>query len=318
MITVIGGINADIEGRPYADLRARDSNPGKIKISYGGVGRNIAENLARMGTKVSLISAAGNDFLGREAVHRLNVVGVNTDYVQLEDKESTAMYISILDTSGDMELGLCNMEIFERITRDRLDECMGIMLRSSMVAIDTNLTESNIDYLTQRLTAAGIPIFLDPVSLAKAGRAKPFIGRFHTIKPNLIEAEELCGMKIDSEESLREAGRLFAEKGVRQVFISLSEKGVYYKSGECKAGHGGGAQPTCAEGIIRPSAGLKIVSATGAGDAFSAAVLACFEKGLDIEETVRTGMAASAIAMEADVAVNPQMSCEELYRRISR
>jgi pseudouridine kinase len=63
-ISIIGGITADIEGHPYKQLIQGDSNPGRITMSYGGVGRNITENLARMGASVSFISVAGADFAG--------------------------------------------------------------------------------------------------------------------------------------------------------------------------------------------------------------------------------------------------------------
>ena len=72
-ITVIGGINIDIEGCPRKALLPSDSNPGDIAISFGGVGRNIVENGARLGADVGLISLTGDDFLGNNARDHLLV-----------------------------------------------------------------------------------------------------------------------------------------------------------------------------------------------------------------------------------------------------
>ena len=63
-ITVIGGANVDIGGRPAAALALRDSNPGTVSQRYGGVGRNIAHNLCLLGQEVSLITALGDDLFG--------------------------------------------------------------------------------------------------------------------------------------------------------------------------------------------------------------------------------------------------------------
>lgn len=301
-VSIIGGITADIEGNPYKQLIQGDSNPGKISMSYGGVGRNITENLARMGTGVNFISAAGDDFAGRGAVRELSDIGVNVENIRLMPEENTAVYMSILNLMGDMELALCNMDILERISIDFIDSAYESIKHSEMVGIDTNLTEETLDYATKKLK--DIPIFLDPVSVTKAERARKIVGRFHTIKPNRMEAEILSGLSILNGEELEEAGRWFLGQGVKRVFITLGAGGVFY----------------CDEresGIIRPEP-AEIVSATGAGDAFSAAIIYSYLKGFDLKTTAETGMAAALIAMGSKSAVNRQMSEELLLRELKQ
>lgn len=300
-ITIVGGITADIEGNPTGQLVMGDSNPGKISIAFGGVGRNITENLARLGSSVSFVSVAGDDMTGHSAVHQLQALGVDTEGVRFLEGESTAMYLSILNLFGEMELALCNMDILERVTREQMETLLPKLKESEIVGLDTNLTEEVLDYVTSQLE--GIPLFLDPVSVAKAVRAKNLIGRFHTIKPNRAEAEALSGLTILNEEQLAEAGRWFADQGVKRIFITLSGGGVYYKEGD-------------REGILRPGR-VSPVSVTGAGDAFSAAVLDGYLRGMDVEETARYGMSAASCAMEARTAVNPSICHEEVKRRMA-
>lgn len=295
-ISIIGGITADIEGHPYRQLIQGDSNPGRITMSYGGVGRNITENLARLGASVSFISVAGADFAGKGAVRELSELGADVSSVRLLPEENTAVYMSILNIIGDMELGLCNMDILERISVDFIDSAYESIKNSKMVGIDTNLTEETLEYAAVRLK--DVPIFLDPVSVTKAERAKKIIGQFHTIKPNRIEAEILSGMSIMSFEELEEAGQWFIGQGVKRVFITLGPGGVYYRDEEDS-------------GVIRPEP-LNVVSATGAGDAFSAAILYSHIKGFDIRKTAEVGMAAARITMQSKSAVNCQMSEEAL------
>lgn len=294
-ISIIGGITADIEGHPYNKLIYGDSNPGTITLSYGGVGRNITENLARMGIPLNFVSVAGNDFAGRGAVRDLEELGVKVDNIELLDEENTAVYMSILNMVGDMELALSNMDVFERMSFEFIDRIMGSLKDSEIVGLDTNLTEEALDYVTKKLE--GVPIFLDPVSTTKAQRAKNIIGRFHTIKPNRMEAEVISGLNILSEEELEKAGEWFIDQGVKRVFITLGPGGVYYKDSKTS-------------GTLRTN-NVVAKSATGAGDSFSAAILYSHIKGKEIEETAKYGIAASSITLESERAVNPNMS-EEL------
>jgi len=70
-VTVFGAANTDLVGFPETGLVFSDSNKGRIKMLPGGVGRNIAENLSRLGQNVSLVSVLGDDvfkdFLLRQA-----------------------------------------------------------------------------------------------------------------------------------------------------------------------------------------------------------------------------------------------------------
>jgi pseudouridine kinase len=299
-ITVVGGITADIEGVPLEDLVFQDSNPGKIRISYGGVGRNIAENLARLGLSVAMVSAVGKDFVGVSAKGQLEGLGVDVSQVVQYPEESTAMYLSILNILGDMEMGLCNMDVLEKITMERLYTIIPWLKESEILCLDTNLSEDLLLGLTEALE--GVPLFLDPVSVAKAPRVRKSIGRFHTIKPNRMEAEEISGLTILSREDLELAGNWFLGQGVKRLFITLGSGGVYYQEGEKR-------------GLI-PVAHTALESATGAGDAFSAAVLVGHLREWDVEKTAKVAMEASRITMESKSPVNPDMSMDLLLQRV--
>ncbi len=298
-ITVVGGINIDIEGRPDAPLIAADSNPGKVSISAGGVGRNIVENIARLGGDVAMISLTGDDVMGQDARAQLAGLGVDVSHIQNVAGESTGMYLSILNHRNDMELAVCNMDILERITPDFLEKRMDVFRESRIVGLDCNLQAESLAYMTERLQ---VPLFLDPVSASKGIRVRPVIHRFHTIKPNRIEAQMLSGIPIEDQKSLEKAGKWFIDQGVKRVFISLGEKGAYYRTAD-------------EEGIAGTKAS-GLVSATGAGDAFSAAILMGHVMGLSAEETARMGIACASLAMETRTAVNPAMSMEAVRARM--
>ncbi|MCI7302070.1 MAG: PfkB family carbohydrate kinase, partial [Clostridia bacterium] len=95
-ITVIGGIKGNVVANAQEQLMAAQQNGGTISVSYGGTGRNIAENLGRLGAATAFVGAAGNDIVGRGAKLQLEALGVDTSQLHLIEGQNTAMNISIL------------------------------------------------------------------------------------------------------------------------------------------------------------------------------------------------------------------------------
>jgi len=298
-VCVIGGINIDIEGVPYGILKMQDSNPASISVNYGGVGRNIVENLARLGLSPSMISVAGNDYLGKGAVNILKELFVKTEGIKLIGGRSTAIYMSVLNSDKDMEVAMCDMNIIDVIDENFIDEKNEIIESSDIVALDCNFSEKILSYCCERYSDK--ILFLDPVSANKAVNAKNIIGMFDVIKPNIIEAEVLSGMEINNDDDLHEVGSYFLSKGVKEIYITLNKDGVYYRSNED-------------EGFIKPNY-KKVVSATGAGDSFSGAILMGKALEFDIIRTAMLGIITAGITLESASAVNKDLTFEAVEER---
>ena len=295
-ITVIGGIKGKLTVSTTEQLMAAQQNPAGISAAYTGTGRNIAENLGRMGADAALIAAVGNDFIGKAAIAELQQVGVDTEHIHLIDGQNTAMNIEILNIIDDLIFALDSREVYDCMTKELAAASVEALNSSRIVAADGSLTEEVLKYLAETVT---VPLFFDPHTEEDAKKAKDFIGAFDMIKPDRAEASAICGKEIFSEEQLKEAGQWFADQGVKRIFITMSGGGVYYKEG-----------PT--EGILRPQQVLPFANEEGAGDAFSAALLDGAVKGMDVQQLAAYGMNAAAIAMECRSAVNPAMSRERL------
>ncbi|SKC49535.1 pseudouridine kinase [Maledivibacter halophilus] len=295
-VTVIGGANIDIIGFPTDVLKMEDSNPGKVKISLGGVGRNISENLAKMGVDTKLITAVGDDVYGRKILNECKLSQIDMDNSLILKNLPSSTYLSVLDENGDMKLALSDMDITDEINIDFIREKSLIIKNSRCVVVDTNLKKEVIEYLVTNFK--GIDFFVDTVSTVKGKKIKNFIGAFHTIKPNRLEAEELTGIRIDGEKDIKKAIKYFLDSGVRRVFISLGKDGIYY----------GDNQNT---GYIKPQE-IKIINATGAGDAFTAGLVYSYLNDFDIKNSTKFAMAASLIALSHENTINPNMSIKRI------
>ena len=113
---VVGGVNMDIGGTPMAPLVRQDSNPGRVRMSLGGVGRNIAHNMALLGLDVRMITALGDDVYAQKITTSCIELGIDLAHSLQVPGASTSTYLFLTDEKGDMELAVSDMEIYDHLT----------------------------------------------------------------------------------------------------------------------------------------------------------------------------------------------------------
>ena len=298
-VTVVGGVNMDIGGWPGEALVPQDSNPGTVRMSLGGVGRNIAHNMSLLGLDVRMVTAFGDDTNAQKIAASCGELGIDISQSPIVPGGRTSTYLFINDQQGDMALAVSDMDIYRHLTPQVLAARQKLLCGSQVIVIDTNIPAESIAWLADN---CGVPIFADPVSTAKAVKLKPVLGKLHTLKPNRIEAELLSGVAITDEASLHKAADALLETGLHRVFISLGADGVF------AADRAGGR-------LHLPVLPAEMVNTTGCGDAFMAAIAWAYLRGTDLEGTARAGLAASAIAMEGGETINPTLSETALKAR---
>lgn len=295
---VVGGVNMDIGGRSSGPLVAADSNPGQVRMSLGGVGRNIAHNMSLMGVDVRMLTAFGDDLYAQKIAASCGELGIDISQALQVPGASTSTYLFIAGDDGDMALAVSDMEIYAHVTPAYLQSRRSLLDNAQLIVIDTNIPAESIAWLCEN---ARVPVFADPVSTAKAVKLKPVLGKLHTLKPNRMEAELLSGVPITDEASLAAAAQALLDTGLRRVFISLGGDGVY------AASRGVSLHLPCVEG--------EMVNTTGCGDAFMAALAWAYLEGSDLERTAWAGLAASAIAMAGAETINPELNAEAVKAR---
>ena len=300
-VAVVGGVNMDIGGRSAAPLISADSNPGTVRMSLGGVGRNIAHNLALLGSDVRLLTAFGDDLYAQKIAASCGELGIDISQSLQVSGGATSTYLFLSGPDGDMALAVNDMAIYEHMTPAWLQSHRSLLDNAQVVVLDTNIPARSVEWLCENVK---VPIFADPVSTVKAEKLRPVLGRIHTLKPNRMEAELLSGVAITDEESLRRAAQTLLDTGLHRVFISLGGDGIY------AADHTGA---TLRQSCIP----AHMVNATGAGDAFMAALAWAYLEGADLPQTAALAQAAAAIAIEGAETINPELSAQALRARAS-
>lgn len=288
-VIVIGAVNMDICGKPNNSPIMRDSNPGTVSFSPGGVGRNIAHNLVLMGVDVKFIAAIGTDANGESIMQSCLDLGFDMHLCRRIKGGRTSCYLYITDENGEMQLGVSDTDIAGSITPEYLLTCLNEINAADAVVVDANLTAETLRWIGEHVTA---PIYADPVSTAKAQRLMPLLPNLYAFKPNAIEAMSMTG----ESTSLRAAEALM-KMGVKRVFVSLGSDGIVATEGDTV--------------IKLPCLKTDIVNTTGCGDAATAAIVWAGVRGEDIIECANAAMRASSLTIRCTEAVNPDI-CAEL------
>lgn len=300
-ITVVGAVNIDISGRPYKKLRSLDSNPGKMTISFGGVGRNISENISRLGGKVKLITILGDDFYASEIEKNCNSIGIDLTNSLRAVGGRTSTYLCINDEGGDMAVALSDMDIYEKLTPDFLKSKISIINSGKLLVIDANISRESIEYLANNCT---IPILAEPVSTTKAMKFENILDKIFLLKPNLLELELLSSMKITNKDDLYSATDILLDKGVENLVVSMGGEGVLHATKNAKTYY--------------PCYPCKVVNTTGCGDSLIGAIAWSLLDNKEVSTAIECGLAAAAICIESNETISKELSKENLLKRMNQ
>ncbi|MDY3361657.1 MAG: carbohydrate kinase family protein [Clostridium celatum] len=293
-ILVLGASIVDIFGFCGRSYVQNDSIPGHIKISFGGVCRNIAENLARVGVKTEFISTLGDDENGKSIFEHSKKMGYNMENSLILKGESTPTYMAILNHQGEMESAVVDMESLNKMDQSFIDAKDEIFRNAEYTIVDSDNPEL-LEYILKKYEGKS-KFILDPVSAKKARKIRHLVKYFHTIKPNRFEVEALCGFKIENDDDLRKAGKFFIDQGVKNVFISLDADGIYYVTS------------TGEEGKLACGEKIEVKNVTGAGDSFVAGIGYGYMNNLSIKDTLKYSVAMSIITITHEETINPDMN----------
>ena len=301
-VAVVGGVNMDIGAVSAGALVARDSNPGHVTTSLGGVGRNIAHNLCLLGQHTAMVTVMGDDDFGRRVQENARDIGLDLSASAVLPDCRTGTYLYIAGPDGDMALAVNDMDIYQRMTPDFLRQRLDFINGADLVVLETNLPEDSIRWLCDNCRA---PILADPVSTIKAEKLRPVLGKLAALKPNRLEAELLSGMSIRTREDAAQAARKLLDTGLGAVYISLGAEGIY-------------AADRSGDTAWVPCARCTVANATGGGDAVAAALAARMVRGDSLAETARWAVGAGALACEAETTINPAMCWDNIETILNR
>jgi pseudouridine kinase len=303
-VLVIGAACLDIVGRPVEMLELETSTPAKVRPSFGGVARNVAENLAHLGEKVRLITAVGRDQFGWQLLEHAASAGVDIDSCLASDKRATASYLAVLTETGALNFALDDMRVLAAITPEYIREHAQLFKESSLVFVDANLSPATLRTIFHQARLAKIPVCADAASHKMASRLLPYLDKLLMLTANAHEASVLTDMEIQvkDRDAALQAARQLISRGAHAAFIPIAEFGVCYATPET-SGH-------------IPAIRTRIADPTGAGDALTATLIYGYLNDIPLDEALRLGVSAASLTLRYPGTVVPDLSLEKIYDQL--
>jgi pseudouridine kinase len=304
-VLVIGAAGVDIVARIQGDVQMETSNPAHIRTSFGGAARNVAENLARLGQPVSLLTVLGKDELGDEVLAYTLQAGVDVSHIHRVDKFPTGFYMAALNETGRLQYAFDDMRVLEELSSSYLTYHQELFENASLLFLDTNLHPETLATAFELAARYNLPVCADPTTRSLAPRLKPYLKQLRIIVPNAAEAAILTGQPFETADSAAtlQAARALVNLGVDIALITMSEFGLCYATSET-SGH-------------IPAVNTTIHDPTGAGDALTAAVIYALLNDIEIDDAARLGAAAGALALRHPGTVCTDLSLDKLYDELS-
>lgn len=302
-ITCIGGANFDVSLKLENDILDKTSNPINSSKSYGGVVRNVAENLARIGMNISLMSLLGEDSFGHDLLKSFNHF-IETFAIEMVPNETTGTYYSVIDKTGDMLYGFADMKINRLMDRSWILRHKKHIIMSEYLICDLNPAKEAVETLLELKRELDIPMAIIGVSGPKMKNMPDNIEGLDLVICNVDETQAYFNTNTSDGYELC---KLWLDAGVKNAVVTAGLKGSYYGNLN-KISH---QEPY----FVNPN---KIVDVTGAGDAFSSAVLYGVINHESLEKSVKLGTANSSLTIQVPFAVNPNLSINKLKKELEK
>jgi pseudouridine kinase len=288
LVVVVGGANLDVKARSARPVVAGTSNPGTVVRTPGGVGRNIAENLARLGSRVALLSAVGSDPDGEWLLGETAVAGVDVSTVS-RTAHGTGTYAAVLDADGELVVSVSDMAAVDAIDPEQVEAGRALLASAALVVLDGNLAAATVDRALDLARELGVRALFDPVSVPKAARLAALLRAdrpMFAVTPNAAELAALAGTEQGAVMRLH-------ERGVEVVWVRRGLDGSLLSS---------------PSGVVElPALAVEAVDVTGAGDAMLAAFCHRLLAGADLADAAAYGHRAAALTVASPHTVRPDL-----------
>jgi len=281
-IVVFGSFVVDLTSRaPHLPVPGETVIGTRFKMGPGGKGSNQGVAAKRLGADVTMITKVGDDAFGKMALENFRNEGFDTRYILIDEERETGTALIMVDEQTGQNKILVVIGACANITRQDLARVEPVIQEAEIFL--TQL-ETNMDAVVQSIEMAysmGLEIVLNTAPVQPL--PDDLLRKVTYITPNEVEASKLSGVEIRNSQDASRAAAVFFGKGVKNVVITLGDKGVYVSDGT--------------KDEVIPGYRVDVVETTGAGDAFNGGFVTALSENMDIFTAARFGNAAGALSV---------------------
>lgn len=289
-VGVVGTVFVDCKGFAAAKYVPLGRNIGSVRFVHGGVGRNVAENIARLGLAVSLASSIDKGGVGADVARRLAAAGVDTSFLAELDQCGMGMWLAIMDEQGELAGSISQMPNLQGMEELIGQRGPGLMERSTHVALELDLNEAITKKVLVLAREKRRPVYGLPGNLDVILKAPEVLSGLDCFICNHIEAGRICGAEFFESDPcgiLNSLPELARNWDLKSVVVTLGAGGCAYFDGI--SGDAG----------VQPAMKVDVVDTCGAGDAFFSGTVAGLVSGVPLSQAVVTGTRAAACTIQS-------------------
>ena len=281
LIVVIGSSNMDLVAKaPRIPMVGETLAGTDFFMVPGGKGANQAVAAAKLGGNVLFIARLGKDLFAEKSLENFKQVGINAQYIKQIEKVPSGIAIISIDDNGKNSIIVVPGANHKLLPADVVEAEKDIAAAKVVVC----QLETPMETVLQAAKTAGkynIPFLLDPAPAAPLSDELLELVEF--IKPNEFEAEVITGVKVTDRESAEKAAEVLLGKGVKNVIVTLGDKGFIVATGQGKT--------------FVDTLKVKAMDSTAAGDAFAGALAFGIAQGDSLLDAAKYANKVAAISV---------------------
>jgi ribokinase len=284
-ILVVGSLNMDLVVKMPAIPRPGETLLGGPFATFpGGKGANQAVAAARLGARVSMVGKVGRDAFGEQMLRVMRDEGIDTQFIGVDAQDATGVALITVDALGQNSISVASGANFS-LTGQDVRAAWGRLSTVDLLVMPLETPMDTIETAAQIAKERGARVILNPAPARDLDGS--LLRNIDVLIPNESETEHLTGLKMNSEEAERGAGRALLSRGVGSVVLTLGGRGALVVNNVS----GNPAYQRI------PSYPVQVVDSTAAGDGFVGALATGLGEGLSLSEAARFASAAAAISV---------------------
>ncbi|MDR1613711.1 MAG: ribokinase [Planctomycetota bacterium] len=300
LVTVVGSYNVGLflKGERLPALGETQIGD-KFHEGGGGKGSNQAIAAAMLGADVRFIGKIGCDKYGQDALRLYDEKGVSRASIKIDGSIHTGISVIIIDDDGNNLISVvpgANL----RLTREELEAERDVIGRSRIIGFQLESDPGVVVHGIKMADSMGVQTLLDPAPVQPL--PEDVYPHLAYIKPNEHEAAALTGVKVKDEDSAERAARVFLDKGVKNVIVTLGEKG-------CVRVNPAGTK-------VFPGIRVEVQDTTGAGDCFSGGFMAALSAGADPDDAIVYANCAASLSVTRLGVIESLPTREEVWEHM--
>lgn len=300
-IVVVGAVFVDVKGFPEDLYLPTGRNAGSIEFVHGGVGRNVAEDIANVELRPTFVSLVDESAQGEEVLRKLRNHKVNTDYIRAVPN-GMGMWLAVFDSTGDLAGSISQRPDLRPIRDILVEKGDEIFKNADSVIIEADIGKDIVKRALDLAEKYGKPVYGVVANMGIASERRDLLQRMDCFVCNQAEAGILFVTDYSSatpEELCADLPARLESANIPSIIVTMGSRGAVYARRDGEAGY-------------FPAEHVKVRDTTGAGDAFCAGVAIGLTFRKTMRESVEIGTRLAASVIKVSENVCPRFRPREL------